>query len=114
MVLLQVINAVLKDPEDRTQIALLYANQTPDDILLRQALDDLAAKHDNFKVWYTGAPSSLLLSYNSPLENVLRDKSRAPGAGRPRGKPTTSKSGAQVRRLALLAAPVCNEGVGAT
>lgn len=53
---LQIINAVLKDPEDKTQISLLYANQTPDDILLRKQLDELAAKHDNFRVWHTGAP----------------------------------------------------------
>jgi NAD(P)H-flavin reductase len=51
--ILQVINAVLKDPEDTTQISLLYANQTPDDILLRAQLDALAAKHDNFRVWHT-------------------------------------------------------------
>lgn len=50
---LQIINAVLKDPEDKTQISLLYANQTSDDILLRARLDELAAKHDNFRVWHT-------------------------------------------------------------
>jgi NAD(P)H-flavin reductase len=49
----QIINAVLKNPEDRTQIALLYANQTSEDILLRQQLEALAAKHDNFRVWHT-------------------------------------------------------------
>jgi ferredoxin-NADP reductase len=47
---------VLKNPEDRTQISLLYANQTSDDILLRQQLDALAEKHDNFRVWHTSEP----------------------------------------------------------
>lgn len=49
----QVIKAVLKNAQDTTQLALLYANQTPDDILLREELDALAAEYKNFKVWYT-------------------------------------------------------------
>jgi NAD(P)H-flavin reductase len=32
----QVLNAVLKDPKDRTRITLLYGNLTEDDILLRK------------------------------------------------------------------------------
>lgn len=50
---LQIIHAVLKNPEDKTQIALLYANCTSEDILLRQHLEELAEKHDNFSVWHT-------------------------------------------------------------
>lgn len=51
----QVIKAVLKDPEDTTQLSLLYANVSPDDILLREELDALAAAHpDRLRVWYTG------------------------------------------------------------
>lgn len=46
---------MLKDPKDTTELSLLYANVSPDDILLREELDALAAKHDNFSVWYTGA-----------------------------------------------------------
>ena len=49
----QVIKAVLKHADDTTQLALLYANQSPDDILLREELDELAKNHANFKVWYT-------------------------------------------------------------
>jgi nitrate reductase (NAD(P)H) len=48
----QVIKAALRKGCN-IQMALLYANQTPDDILLREELDDLAAQHSNFKVWYT-------------------------------------------------------------
>ena len=51
----QVIKAALKDSDDSTELALLYANVSPDDILLREELDALAAAHPNFKVWYTGA-----------------------------------------------------------
>eukprot|EP00210_Caulerpa_lentillifera_P005019 g4793.t1 len=49
----QVIKAILKDPNDQTEIKLLYANQTEDDILLRQELESLADKHANFSLWYT-------------------------------------------------------------
>lgn len=39
----QIIQAVLRDPEDRTEIRLLYANQSEDGILLHQELEALAA-----------------------------------------------------------------------
>ena len=45
---------MLKRREDTTQLSLLYANVSPDDILLREELDALAAAHPNFRVWYTG------------------------------------------------------------
>ncbi|OAY31665.1 NADH-cytochrome b5 reductase-like protein [Manihot esculenta] len=51
--MLQVIEAILKNPNDNTQVSLLYANISPDDILLKQKLDFLAASHPNFKVFYT-------------------------------------------------------------
>ncbi len=48
------IKAILKDPEDTTEVSLLYANQTPEDILLRDELDAWARDHPNrFKCWYT-------------------------------------------------------------
>ncbi|XP_050115362.1 NADH-cytochrome b5 reductase-like protein isoform X3 [Malus sylvestris] len=51
--MLQVIEAILKNPDDTTQVSLLYANVSPDDILLKQKLDILAASHPNLKVFYT-------------------------------------------------------------
>eukprot|EP00967_Tisochrysis_lutea_P025952 scaffold29967_cov17-Tisochrysis_lutea.AAC.4 len=51
--LLQVIDAVLANPEDRTKLTLVYANQTPGDIILKERLDALAAQHpDRFSVHY--------------------------------------------------------------
>jgi hypothetical protein len=44
-----VIQAVLREPQDPTQLWLLYGNRTPDDILLRAQLDDMAAKDRRFK-----------------------------------------------------------------
>ena len=48
----QVINAILRNPGDKTQLSLVSANVGEDDILLRRELDTLAATHDNFRVYY--------------------------------------------------------------
>ncbi|KAK9325471.1 hypothetical protein V1517DRAFT_314227 [Lipomyces orientalis] len=50
--MLQIVRAVLKNPEDKTEITLIFANVTEEDILLKDDLDDLAANHENFKVYY--------------------------------------------------------------
>jgi cytochrome-b5 reductase len=49
---LQVIEHVLKDKTDKTELSLLYGNITEDDIILRDVIDELAKKHDNFKVYH--------------------------------------------------------------
>jgi len=52
--MLQLIRHVFRDPDDHTQLALLFANQTEEDILLRQELEDIQKQNPNqFKVWYT-------------------------------------------------------------
>ncbi|CAN3354149.1 NADH-cytochrome b5 reductase 1 [Diutina catenulata] len=49
----QIITAVLKNPEDKSKISLVYANVTEQDILLKAELDKLAAEHpEQFKVHY--------------------------------------------------------------
>ncbi|ESW13102.1 hypothetical protein PHAVU_008G168000 [Phaseolus vulgaris] len=49
----QVAQAILKDPEDLTEMHVVYANRTEDDILLREELDTWAKEHcERFKVWY--------------------------------------------------------------
>ncbi|KAI8074409.1 hypothetical protein BC940DRAFT_288167 [Gongronella butleri] len=50
--MLQIIRAVLRNPEDKTKLTLLFANVNQEDILLKKELDDLAAKHANFEVKY--------------------------------------------------------------
>jgi NAD(P)H-flavin reductase len=47
------MKAVFRDPEDLTEIHLLYANQTEEDILMREELDAMAAVRENIHVWYT-------------------------------------------------------------
>ena len=52
--MLQVLRAALADTADTTVLHLLYANQTPDDILLRDELDALAERHPGrFHLHYT-------------------------------------------------------------
>ncbi|RRT65770.1 hypothetical protein B296_00036489 [Ensete ventricosum] len=49
----QVIQAVLRDPEDPTEMHLVYANRSEDDILLQDELDGWARdRPEQFKVWY--------------------------------------------------------------
>jgi NAD(P)H-flavin reductase len=50
----QVITAVLSNPEDTTEVRLLYANRGEKDILLRKVLDALAEAHPKqFSVHHT-------------------------------------------------------------
>eukprot|EP00048_Salpingoeca_helianthica_P015339 m.226258 g.226258 ORF g.226258 m.226258 type:complete len:289 (-) comp16904_c0_seq1:123-989(-) len=50
--MLQVLDHVLADPADTTEITLLFANVTEADILLKEKLDKLAKQHKRFKVVY--------------------------------------------------------------
>jgi len=55
VVLLQcykLLKKILSNPADRTNISLIFANHTEEDIILRNQLDDLASTHKNFKVHY--------------------------------------------------------------
>ncbi|KAL6257098.1 hypothetical protein P5V15_012031 [Pogonomyrmex californicus] len=57
--MLQLIRAIIKNPNDETQTSLLFANQTEKDILLRDELDEIAKKYPNkLKLWYTLDSSS--------------------------------------------------------
>lgn len=52
--MLQLVRQILKDPEDTTVMALLFANQTESDILLREELEEAASKNpDRLRLWYT-------------------------------------------------------------
>ncbi|KAF8820445.1 putative naDH-cytochrome b5 reductase 1 [Cardiosporidium cionae] len=52
--MLQIIEAVLEDPLDETELSLLFANQTEDDILVREELEEFQKQFpERFKLWYT-------------------------------------------------------------
>jgi cytochrome-b5 reductase len=46
----QLLQTILSNPRDKTEVRLLYASRTPADIILRAELEALAAAHPNFKV----------------------------------------------------------------
>mmetsp|Transcript_12711 Transcript_12711/g.22871 ORF Transcript_12711/g.22871 Transcript_12711/m.22871 type:complete len:294 (+) Transcript_12711:147-1028(+) len=49
----QVFTAILKNPDDVTEIRLIFANVTVDDILLQERLDQLQSENpDRFKLYY--------------------------------------------------------------
>ncbi|XP_057311048.1 NADH-cytochrome b5 reductase 3-like [Hydractinia symbiolongicarpus] len=52
--MLQIIQAVLKDGNDQTHMSLLFANQTEEDILVRDELEAIREKYPTrFSLWYT-------------------------------------------------------------
>ncbi|XP_047989229.1 NADH-cytochrome b5 reductase 2 isoform X2 [Leguminivora glycinivorella] len=52
--MLQLIRHICSDADDHTELRLLFANQTEQDILLRDELENYAKNHPNqFKLWYT-------------------------------------------------------------
>eukprot|EP00276_Gloeochaete_wittrockiana_P006238 CAMPEP_0184656218 /NCGR_PEP_ID=MMETSP0308-20130426/15984_1 /TAXON_ID=38269 /ORGANISM="Gloeochaete witrockiana, Strain SAG 46.84" /LENGTH=275 /DNA_ID=CAMNT_0027093219 /DNA_START=141 /DNA_END=968 /DNA_ORIENTATION=- len=72
---LQVVQAVLKDPLDTTEIRLIFANVSADDILLKSTLDKLAAEHSNFKVYYVvnQAPEGWTGGVGFVSEDLIRE-----------------------------------------
>lgn len=52
--MLQLITAMFRDPDDTTSMSLIFANQSEDDILVREELESIRQEHpDRFKLWYT-------------------------------------------------------------
>lgn len=75
----QVMMAVFKDIEDTTEIFLLYANRTEQDILMREELEWFAER-DNIHLWYTLDVPSESWKYSSGFvhEQMLREHMPAP------------------------------------
>ena len=52
--MLQLIRAVFRDKNDRTNLSLLFANQSEEDILLREELEEVQKEFPaRFSLWYT-------------------------------------------------------------
>lgn len=80
--MLQIIQAVMKDPKDDTVCYLLFANQTEKDILLRPELEEIMANHSTrFKLWYTvdRAPDGWEYSQGFINEDMVRKHLPSPG-----------------------------------
>lgn len=51
--ILQVITKIITTSDDTTKVSLIYANETENDILLKNELDEIAKRYPNFSVHYT-------------------------------------------------------------
>ncbi|XP_077449631.1 NADH-cytochrome b5 reductase 3-like [Stigmatopora argus] len=74
--MLQLITAVMKDPQDRTVCHLLFANQTEKDILLRPELEEIQVNNpERFKLWFTvdRAPDKWEYSEGFISETMVRE-----------------------------------------
>ncbi|KAL4622439.1 NADH-cytochrome b5 reductase 3 [Arapaima gigas] len=79
--MLQLVRAIMKDPNDKTTCSLLFANQTEKDILLKDELEEIQARFpDRFKLWFTvdRAPSDWEYSEGFISADMIRDHLPAP------------------------------------
>lgn len=82
--MLQLINAALRNPKDLTNFYLIFANQSENDILLRDELDALAKKNpQRLQVWYIidrqTLPMDWCFSTGFINADVIKDHLPAPG-----------------------------------
>ncbi|KAJ9467614.1 NADH-cytochrome b5 reductase 2 [Diplonema papillatum] len=80
----QIISHLLNDPADQTKLTLVYANRTPEDILLKTELDGLSKLHERFEVYYLvdNAPRAWAGGIGHMNQSVLKSYLPAPGQGK--------------------------------
>ena len=70
--MLQLIRAVFRDKNDRTNLSLLFANQSEEDILLREELEEVQKQFpERFKLWYTVDRPNEGTSFTIILYNIM-------------------------------------------
>lgn len=77
--MLQIISAVLKNPNDHTELHLIFANQSEEDILLRKELE--AIQSDRFKLHYTVDRPPANWKYSTGFINAEMCRKHLPAAG---------------------------------
>ncbi|KAI8931338.1 NADH-cytochrome b5 reductase, variant 2 [Plenodomus lindquistii] len=82
--MLQVIKAIIRGRAsgDRTEVDLLFANVNPEDILLKDELDSLAAKDDKFRVHYVlnNPPTGWTGATGFVTQDLISEKLPAPAS----------------------------------
>ena len=71
---LQLLNEIITVPEDLTTLSLFYVNDTENDILLRDELDEMAEKYPNFKVFYVLREPKDLASWNGGVGLLTKEE----------------------------------------
>ncbi|XP_064600681.1 NADH-cytochrome b5 reductase 3-like isoform X2 [Liolophura sinensis] len=80
--MLQLVRQVFKDPADKTELFLLFANQTENDILLRPELEEVKNAHPSrFHLWYTLDRPSDGWEYSKGFVSDTMIKEHLPGPG---------------------------------
>ncbi|XP_022263502.1 NADH-cytochrome b5 reductase 2 isoform X2 [Canis lupus familiaris] len=80
--MLQLIRHITKNPNDRTRMSLIFANQTEEDILVRRELEEVARTHpDQFDLWYTLDRPPVGWKYSSGYitANMIKEHLPPPG-----------------------------------
>ena len=78
----QIIQAIFRDTSDTTQISLLFANQTEEDILIREELEFFSREYpDRFNLWYTLDRPNDAWGFSKGFVNdeMIRERLPAPG-----------------------------------
>ncbi|PYH35108.1 putative cytochrome b5 reductase [Aspergillus neoniger CBS 115656] len=78
----QLIRAICEDDKDTTEISLVYANRTEDDILLRTELEAFASAYPrSLKIWYMldQPPNDWQYGKGYVTPDVMREKLPEPG-----------------------------------
>jgi cytochrome-b5 reductase len=82
--MLQVVKAIIRGRElgDRTEVDLIFANVNPEDILLKEDLDALAAKDSKFRVHYVlnNPPEKWSGGVGFVTADFIKDKFPAPAS----------------------------------
>ena len=82
--MLQLVKAIMLKPSDPTKVSLIFANQTEEDILVRDMLEDLQKKNpDRFKLHYTldRPPANWKYSTGFITEDMIKANLPPPGPG---------------------------------
>jgi cytochrome-b5 reductase len=77
--MLQIIRDIAHNPDDHTIVHLIFANQTEEDIFLRQELESLP--RDRFHLWYTLDRPPADWKYSTGFINADMCKKHLPAPG---------------------------------
>lgn len=78
----QLIRAICEDEHDTTEVSLILANRSEDDILLRRELETFARRYPkNFKLWYMldAPPENWAYGSGYVTADVMKERLPAPG-----------------------------------
>lgn len=81
--MLQLVKAIMYNPNDSTKVSLIFANQTENDILVRDMLEDLQKKNpDRFRLHYTldRPPQNWKYSSGFITEEMIKTHMPPPGS----------------------------------